>query len=81
MTKFAVAGVCRGAKPLCRVCEGALHKEAFGRFFHAMIEEGVYLPPSPFEALFVSTAHTKADIDATVQSAARALGVGEGAFS
>lgn len=52
----------------------ASDKEAFGRFFHSMVEEGVYLPPSPFEALFVSTAHTKADIDATVQSAARALG-------
>ena len=51
----------------------ASDKEAFGRFFHSMVEEGVYLPPSPFEALFVSTAHTKADIDATVQSAARAL--------
>jgi len=52
----------------------ASDKEAFGRFFHAMIEEGVYLPPSPFEALFVSTAHTEADIDATVQSATKALG-------
>jgi glutamate-1-semialdehyde 2,1-aminomutase len=52
----------------------ASDKEAFGRFFHAMIENGVYLPSSPFEALFVSTAHTEADIDSTVQSAALALG-------
>lgn len=52
----------------------ASDKEAFGRFFHAMIENDVYLPPSPFEALFVSTAHTEADIDSTVQSAALALG-------
>ena len=50
-------------------------REGFGHFFHAMIDEGVYLPPSPFEALFVSTAHTEADIDATVESAARALGI------
>ena len=34
----------------------ASDKEAFGRFFHRMIDEGVYLPPSGFEAMFVSTA-------------------------
>jgi glutamate-1-semialdehyde 2,1-aminomutase len=48
-------------------------KQAYARFFHRMIEEGVYLPPSPFEAMFVSTAHTNADLDATVATAARAL--------
>jgi glutamate-1-semialdehyde 2,1-aminomutase len=53
----------------------ASDKEGFRHFFHAMIDEGVYLPPSPFEALFVSTAHSEADIDATVEAAARALGV------
>ena len=51
----------------------ASDKEAFGRFFHRMIDEGVYLPPSGFEAMFVSTAHGNADIDATVEAARRAL--------
>ncbi len=48
--------------------------EGFGRFFHRMLEEGVYLPPSPFEAMFVSTAHSDADIEATLDAARRALG-------
>jgi glutamate-1-semialdehyde 2,1-aminomutase len=51
----------------------ASDREGFGRFFHRMIDEGVYLPPSPFEAMFVSAAHTDADIDATVDAAAKAL--------
>jgi glutamate-1-semialdehyde 2,1-aminomutase len=41
----------------------------FGKFFHAMLERGIYLPPSQFEALFVSTAHTEADIERTVEAA------------
>jgi len=44
-------------------------KEAFGRFFHAMLRRGVYLAPSAFEAGFVSAAHGKAEVDATVDSA------------
>ncbi len=51
----------------------ASDREGFGRFFHRMLDEGVYLPPSPFEAMFVSAAHTDADIDATVDAAAKAL--------
>jgi glutamate-1-semialdehyde 2,1-aminomutase len=46
---------------------------AFGRFFHAMLERGVYLPPSQFEAAFISLAHTEADIAATVRAAEEAL--------
>jgi glutamate-1-semialdehyde 2,1-aminomutase len=42
---------------------------AFGRFFHAMLERGVYLPPAQFEAAFVSLAHTESDIDQTVRAA------------
>ena len=42
----------------------------YARFFHAMLERGVYLAPSQFEAGFVSLAHTDADIEATVASAA-----------
>jgi glutamate-1-semialdehyde 2,1-aminomutase len=45
--------------------------ERFKRFFHGMLEEGVYLAPSAFEAGFVSAAHTETDIDATVAAAAR----------
>jgi glutamate-1-semialdehyde 2,1-aminomutase len=46
-------------------------REAFNRFFHAMLEAGVYLAPSAYEAGFVSGAHASGDIDATL-SAARA---------
>ena len=49
-------------------------REGFSDFFHRMLDDGVYLPPSPFEAMFVSTAHTDDDIDATVAAARRALG-------
>jgi len=43
--------------------------EAFARFFHHMKAAGVLLPPSQFEACFVSTAHSDAVIDATLESA------------
>jgi glutamate-1-semialdehyde 2,1-aminomutase len=45
----------------------------FGRFFHGMLDEGVYLPPGQFESAFVSLAHTEADIDETVRAAGVAL--------
>jgi len=45
----------------------------FGRFFHAMLEGGVYLPPSQFEAAFVSLAHTDAEIDRTLTVAKSAF--------
>jgi glutamate-1-semialdehyde 2,1-aminomutase len=48
-------------------------KARFNRFFHAMLDAGVYLAPSAFEAGFVSAAHTDADVDATLEAAARAL--------
>src|SRR5512146_909400 len=47
----------------------ACDKEAFNRFFHAMLDAGHYLAPSAFEAGFVSAAHTEADIAATVAAA------------
>ena len=52
----------------------ASDRKAYARFFHRMLEEGIYLPPSPFEAMFVSTAHSDDDIDATIEAARRALG-------
>jgi len=48
-------------------------RERFKRFFHGMLNEGVYLAPSQFEAGFISTAHTPADIDQTVRAAAKVL--------
>ena len=48
-------------------------KERFNRFFHAMLDRGVYLAPSAYEAGFVSAAHGKAEIDATLAAAAAAF--------
>lgn len=43
--------------------------ERFRKFYHGMLNEGVYLAPSAFEAGFVSSAHTDADIDKTIEAA------------
>jgi len=48
-------------------------KEHFNRFFHAMLDRGVYLAPALYEAGFVSAAHTADDISATVAAAREAL--------
>lgn len=45
----------------------------FKRYFHAMLEEGIYLAPSQFEAGFMSTAHTDQDIERTIEASKRAL--------
>ncbi len=45
--------------------------ERFKRFFHGMLNEGVYFAPSAFEAGFLSAAHSAADIEATAAAAAR----------
>jgi glutamate-1-semialdehyde 2,1-aminomutase len=44
----------------------------YARFFHAMLDRGEALPPSPFEALFPSLAHTKDDLEHTADLAAAA---------
>lgn len=44
----------------------ACDTKQFGRFFHALLEQGVYFPPSQFEAAFVGAAHSEADLEATV---------------
>lgn len=46
----------------------------FARYFWGLLERGIYMPCSQFEALFVSAAHTEGDIDATIEAAAAALG-------
>ena len=48
-------------------------KAAFRRFFHSCLEGGVYMAPSPFEAGFLSLAHTESDIEETAAVMARAL--------
>ena len=52
----------------------ATDKERFNRFFHAMLDRGVYLAPALYEAGFVSAAHSQADIAETVAAAAASLG-------
>ena len=48
-------------------------RERFKKYFHGMLNEGVYLAPSQFEAGFISTAHTPADIDQTIRTAAKVM--------
>jgi glutamate-1-semialdehyde 2,1-aminomutase len=50
-------------------------RERFGKFFHAMLDEGVYLAPSQFEAGFISLAHTDDLLDRTVEAARKAFRV------
>jgi glutamate-1-semialdehyde 2,1-aminomutase len=55
----------------------AADHERYARFFHAMLERGVYLPPSGYEAWFMSSAHSEADMSRTVEAAGQsAAGLG-----
>ena len=47
--------------------------EAFGKFFGKMLDQGVYLPPSQYEAAFLSAAHTEEDIQKTIAAAKQSL--------
>jgi glutamate-1-semialdehyde 2,1-aminomutase len=47
--------------------------KAYGRFFHAMLDRGVYPPPSQFEAWFLSAAHTEKDVRATIAAARESM--------
>ena len=55
--------------------ESALRSDtaAYARYFHAMLDRGVYLAPSQFESMFVSTAHTTREIQRTISAADEAL--------
>jgi glutamate-1-semialdehyde 2,1-aminomutase len=56
-------GVDRVADPdAARTCD----QERFARFFHGMLKRGIYLPPSPFEAMFISSAHSNSDLDRAI---------------
>jgi glutamate-1-semialdehyde 2,1-aminomutase len=58
-------GLDRVADPdQARACD----REKFARFFHGMLKRGIYLPPAPFEAMFVSLAHSTADLDRTIKA-------------
>ena len=56
----------------------ACNQDQFKAFFHAMLERGVYLAPSAFEAGFVSSAHSDTDIDTTLDAAAEAFALAAG---
>ncbi len=47
--------------------------EKYAAYFHAMLEEGIYLPPSQFEAFFFGTSHGDAELEATLKAQRRAL--------
>jgi glutamate-1-semialdehyde 2,1-aminomutase len=47
--------------------------EAFGKFFRAMLDAGVYLPPSQYEAAFLGVTHTEEDVQRTVAAAKQAF--------
>jgi len=47
--------------------------ERYGRFFHGMLERGIYLPPAQFEVMFVSLAHQQRDLDETIDAARAAF--------
>jgi glutamate-1-semialdehyde 2,1-aminomutase len=62
-----------GARPTTTDEALAADRTAYARFFGAMLDAGVLLPPSQFEAWFVSLAHGTAEIDATIEAARTAF--------
>jgi glutamate-1-semialdehyde 2,1-aminomutase len=48
-------------------------RNRYAKFFHTLLEEGVYFPPAQFESCFVSLAHTNKDVEATIRGARRAF--------
>jgi glutamate-1-semialdehyde 2,1-aminomutase len=48
-------------------------RERFKEYFHGLLAKGIYLAPSQFEAGFMSTAHSEADIEKTVKAAAKVM--------
>jgi glutamate-1-semialdehyde 2,1-aminomutase len=63
LTVFFGVGDVRDAAS-ARLCD----RRKFSRFFHAMLDRGIYLPPSPFEAMFISLAHSNADLDTAIHA-------------
>jgi glutamate-1-semialdehyde 2,1-aminomutase len=71
LTPFFVKTAGRKVENFVDATEGGA--AAYGRFFHAMLEAGVYLAPSPYEAMFVGLAHTDQHIEQTVAAAGKAM--------
>ncbi|MDQ2940875.1 MAG: aspartate aminotransferase family protein, partial [Chloroflexota bacterium] len=70
----SMLGVFLTAAEVCSLADvDASDRAAFARLFHLLLEDGVHLPPSPYEALFVSAAHGTAEIDLTVAACERAF--------
>jgi len=70
----SMVGMFFSNKPVLNYADAtASDTTAFAKFFHAMLANGVHLPPSQFETFFVSMAHTQAVIDATVKAAGAAF--------
>jgi glutamate-1-semialdehyde 2,1-aminomutase len=70
----AMAGIFMRATPPESFAEvQSQNVERFKQFYHLMLDEGVYLPPSPVEAFFFSSAHSDQDIEDTIQAARRSL--------
>ena len=42
--------------------------ELYGKYFHEMLKRGIYLAPAQFEAMFISSVHSKEDLDKTIQA-------------
>ncbi|MDB6021156.1 MAG: glutamate-semialdehyde--aminomutase [Pedosphaera sp.] len=61
-------------KPVHNLAD-AMHSDRarFAKYFHGMLDEGIYLAPSQFEAGFISVAHTEEDIGKTVQAATKVM--------
>ena len=73
---FLNAGVPAEPAPITDYASARAHADTarYGRYFHAMLDRGVYLAPSQFEAGFVSTAHSDADVQTTLEAAEQAMG-------
>ncbi|MEX2100099.1 MAG: aminotransferase class III-fold pyridoxal phosphate-dependent enzyme, partial [Acidimicrobiia bacterium] len=68
-----LTGIFFADTPITRFADAqAADHEQYARFFHAMLDRGIFLPPSGYEAMFVSLAHTADDIDRTIAAAAEA---------
>lgn len=70
LTLFFAEGPVRSHDDLAKVSA-----PRYARFFHGMLERGIYLPPSAFEGWFLSTAHTGEDVDRTVAAASEVFGL------
>ena len=68
----SLVGLFLTASPV-RDFEGALgtNRSLYARLFHGLLGMGIYFPPSPMEAIFISAAHTAEDVDRTIEAVRR----------